>query len=457
MSEVLTIIGSGPGGYVAAILGAKNGLDVKVVEKGEIGGVCTNKGCIPSKALLSVAEKIGSIKNAKRDGIEVDLKNIDFDRVMSKKERAVKMSRKAIENLFEKHGVEVIRGEASVPSSNEVEVEKDDETELIESDHLIIATGSEPISLPGLKIDEKNILSSKGALRLEELPESLLIVGGGYIGIEMAYIFSSLGTEVTIVEVKDRLIPLMDKGLSEVAERMMKRNKVKFHTGSKVTKVDETGDSNEVKIEGKTDKKIEVEKILCSVGRRPTPPETDLEIIGENGEIQVDDRMRTDLENVYAIGDVIGESMLAHSAFKQAEIAVDDIIGKETVDFSRVEIPAGVYTHPEMASVGLTEKEAEEKLDQVKVGKFPISGTGRGSSTGERMGLAKVITKADDEIVGLHLACPGATDIIMEGTLAIEKGMKAQELAKVVHPHPTYSEAIKEAGENVFGESVHTS
>lgn len=456
MNEELTIIGSGPGGYVAAILASKKGLDVKVVEKGNIGGVCTNEGCIPSKALLSVAEKIGSIENARRDGIDVELKNIDFDKVMTKKERAVKMSRKAIQNLFEKHGVEVLKGKAKVRSSTEVEVEKEDETEVIGSDHIIIATGSEPISLPGLEIDEENILSSSGALGLEDLPESLLIVGGGYIGIEMAYIFSSLGTDVKIIELEDRLLPLMDKDLSEVAERMMKRNKVKFYTGSKVTKVDESAESLEVKIEGDTEKKVEVEKVLCSVGRRPTPPEADIDIIGEDGGIQVDESMRTEVENVYAIGDVNGESMLAHAAFKQAEIAVDNILDKDTEDFSQAEIPAGLYTHPEMAGVGLTESEAEEKMDRVKVGKFPISGTGRGSSTGERMGLAKVIANADDEIVGLHLACPGATDIIMEGTLAVEKSMDVEELAEMVHSHPTYSEAIKEAAENVCGESVHT-
>jgi len=457
MKEVLTIVGSGPGGYVAAIIGAKNGLDVNVVEKGKIGGVCTNRGCIPSKALLSVSEKIGAVKKAKRDGIEVDLKDIDFDRVMSKKERAVNMSRKAIQNLFEKHGIEVIKGDAKVLSSNEVEVEKEDETQVIESDYLIIATGSEPISLPSLEINEKDILSSRGALKLKELPSSLLIVGGGYIGIEMAYIFSSLGTDVTIVELEDRLLPLMDKGLSEVAERMMKRKRVKYHTGSKVTEVDERSDPIEVKIEGETDKNIEVDKVLCAVGRKPTPPDTDLDITGDNGEIEVDDMMRTEIKNVYAVGDVVGKGMLAHAAFKQAEIAVSDILGRKTEGLSQVEIPAGIYTHPEMAGVGLTEKEAEEKMDYVKIGEFPISGTGRGSSTGERMGSAKIIANGEDEVVGLHLACPGATDLIMEGTVAVEKGMKAEELAKLVHPHPTYSEAIKEAAENVFGESVHTS
>ncbi|MBS3817133.1 MAG: dihydrolipoyl dehydrogenase [Candidatus Thermoplasmatota archaeon] len=455
MSSDLTVIGSGPGGYVAAVLGAKNGLDVTVVEDGDIGGVCTNRGCIPSKALLSVAEKIGTIKGARRDGIKAEIQDIDFDKVMGKKERAVKISRKAIQNLFEKHGIDVVEGKGKVKSSKVVKVKKDGETEEIESDKIIIATGSEPISLPDLEIDEEEILSSRGALELEDLPGSMLIVGGGYIGIEMAFIYSALGTDITIVELEDRLLPLMDRDLSEVSEQMMKRKRITVHKGSKVTSAEGKGPVK-VKIEGDTEKEKEVEKVLCSVGRRPSPPETDLDIIGERGEVKVDDTMKTKVDGVYGIGDVNGKIMLAHAAFKQAEIAIDDILGNDPDGFSRFEIPAGIYTHPEMASVGMTEKEAEEELEEVKIGKFPISGTGRGSSTGERMGLAKVIATGDDEVVGTHLACPGATDIIMECVAALENGMDVQELAELVHPHPTYSEAIKEAAENVFGESIHT-
>ncbi|MFW5906896.1 MAG: dihydrolipoyl dehydrogenase [Candidatus Natronoplasma sp.] len=456
MEKDLTVIGSGPGGYVAAVLGAKKGLDVQVVEKETIGGVCTNKGCIPSKALLSVAEKIDTINGARRDGLNASLDGIDFRKVMTKKDRAVKISRKAIRSLFDKHGIELIEGTAEVISPEKVKVKKDDgSTETLLSDHTIIATGSEPISLPGLEVDEEDILSSRGALNLTEIPGSMLIVGGGYIGIEMAYIFSSLGTDITIVELEDRVLPTMDKDLSSVAAQMMKRKRIEVYTESKVAGVDKDGELN-VKIEGTTEKEMKVEKVLSSVGRRPTPPEVELDIIGDRGEIEVDDHMKTAVDNLYAVGDVTAESMLAHSAFKQAEIAVNHILGENVRGFSEYFIPAGIYTHPEMASVGLTEKEANERLSDVNVGKFSISRTGRGSSTGERAGLAKIIAGPDNKLVGLHLACPGATDIIMEGTAALEKDMDAEEFAEMVHPHPTYSEALKEAAENVFGESVHS-
>ncbi len=451
MGEDLTIIGSGPGGYVASVIASKKGLNVTVIEKGTIGGVCTNYGCIPSKALLSTAEKIDTIKGSKRDGINAQFNGVDFDKVMSKKERAVSVSRKAIENLFEKHDIDVIEGEAEIISSNEVKVD----SEVIKSDYIIIATGSEPVSLPNMKIDGNDILSSKEALELDEVPDSLLIIGGGYIGLEMAFIYSSMGSNVTIVELMDNLLPNMDKDLSEVAEKLMKRKRVKFYTNSKVTEVTKN-DSVEVQIEGETEKKMNVDKVLCAVGRKPTPPKTEVDIINEKGRIEVDEKMRTDMEGIYAIGDVNGKSMLAHSAFRQAEIAVDDILEGETEDFSKLSVPAGIYTHPEMASVGLTEKEAREKEKEIKVGKFSISATGRGSSTGERMGLAKVIADSENKILGVHLACPGATDIIMEATTAIEKEMTAEELGNLIHPHPTYSEAIKEAAENVFGESVHS-
>ncbi len=452
MDKDLTIIGSGPGGYVAAVLAAKKGLNATVIEKGSIGGVCTNYGCIPSKALLSTAEKIETIKGSKRDGIKTQFDGVDFDKVMSKKERAVNVSRKAIENLFEKHGIDVIEGEAEVISSDEVRVNG----EVIKSDNLIIATGSEPISLTDLQIDGKDIISSKGALELDDIPDSLLIIGGGYIGLEMAYIYSAMGSEVIIVELLENLLPKMDKDLSEVAEKMMKRKRVKFFTGSKVTNV-KKHDSLEVHIEGETEKSMNVDKVLCAVGRKPTPPKSEIDIVSEKGHIEVDDRMLTNIEGVYAIGDVNGESMLAHSAFKQAEIAVKDILDEETKSFSEIDVPAGIYTHPEMASVGFTEEEAKEKKSNIEVGKFSISATGRGSSTGERMGVAKVIADSENKILGVHLACPGATDIIMEATAAIENEMRAEELGELIHPHPTYSEAIKEAAENVSGESVHSS
>ncbi|MFP4001961.1 MAG: dihydrolipoyl dehydrogenase family protein, partial [Thermoplasmata archaeon] len=329
MTEDLVVIGSGPGGYVAAVLASKEGLDVKVIEKGVTGGVCTNYGCIPSKALLSISGKIEDIKGAKRDGIDVSFEGVDFKKVMSKKERAVKMSRKGIEKLFDENGIELIEGEAKVVSEDEVEVNG----ERLKADNIIIATGSKPISLPDIEIDEEKILSNRGILDLDEAPETLLVIGGGYIGLEMAYVYSSLGSEVIIVELLDELLPNMDKDLSSVAEKMMKRKKVQFYTGSKVTEITEREEDLKVMIEGEEEKSLEVDKVLLSVGRKPTPPPSEIELTDDKGTIEIDEKMRTDFDGIYAIGDVNGESMLAHSAFKEAEIAVKDILGQETAGF----------------------------------------------------------------------------------------------------------------------------
>ncbi len=439
MSEEVIVIGSGPGGYKAAVKAAEKGFNVKLIEKGEIGGVCTNNGCIPSKALLSIAETVDTIGSSRRKGIDSDLKNINFERAQKIKERAVATSRKGIEKQIEDGGIEVIEGEAKVLGDKKVEVDGD----TYECDHLIIATGSEPIVLPFLDVDEKNILTSRGALSLKEIPESMVIIGGGYIGLELAFVYSSLGTSVTVVELLDRMLPAMDKDLGPVAEKMLKRKKVKIYTGSKVTEVNGKPPFD-ITIEGDTEKVIQAEKVLCAVGRRPTPPDMELDILDDRGAIETDEYMETSMDGVYAIGDVNGKSMLAHSAYKHAEIVIDNITNSDPKKFSDYLVPAGVYTHPEIASVGLDEESAEEKYGDIRTESFPISANGRGYSTGERTGFAKIIA-AEEKIVGMHLICPGATDIIMEGTVAMENGMSSEELADVIHPHPTYSEALWEA------------
>lgn len=445
MNEKVIVIGSGPGGYKSAVYAAERGFDVKLIEKNEnIGGVCTNKGCIPSKALLSIAETIDEIKDSRKKGISASFDKIDLKKAQMVKNRAVKTSQKGIMNQLEENNVEIIKGEAKVKRNNNVEV--DDET--YEADHLIIATGSEPIILPSLEVDEKNVLTSKGALELDEIPENILVIGGGYVGIELAFVFSSLGTKVTIVELMENILPNMDQDLAEEIEGVLKRKRIKIITGSKVSEV--KGKSPfEVKIEGEKNKIIEAEKILCSIGRRTTPPETDLDIIGQNNEIITDEYMKTPVKGVYAVGDVTGKMMLAHAAYKQAKVAVRTIAGEDNTKFSKYFVPVGIYTKPEAASVGLTEEEAKEKYSEINVGKYPISASGRGYSTGNRIGVAKVIAHGDG-IIGMHLVCPGATDIIMEGTVAMESGIGVKKLSDIIHPHPTYSEALKKAAENAM-------
>ncbi len=441
MSERIIVIGSGPGGYKSAALGAKRGYDVTLMEKGDIGGVCTNTGCIPSKALLSAAESVDNIKGAGRKGIDVTLNSIDFTKLVKNKERAVKISRKGVEKELSESGVKVIQGEAKLSKNKVVEVNG----ETLEAEHIIIATGSEPVVLPFLKVDEENILTNKGALTLDSIPGSMLVIGGGYIGMEMAFFYSSMGTKITVVELLDRLLPGMDSSLGEEAEGILKRKGVKVKTGAKVSTVKGSKPFKAV-IEGDKDEELEFEKILCSVGRKPTPPETDLDIIAEDGCIITDDYMRTPIKNIYAVGDVTGKGMLAHTAYYQAKITVDVIDGLDTRAFSKYLVPAGVFTHPEIASVGLSEEDARATHQNVKVSSYPVSALGRGYSTGERTGFAKIVCSGN-KMVGMHLVCPGATDIIMEGTIAMQKGLKHEDIIDTIHPHPTYSEAIKEAAE----------
>ncbi len=441
MSERIIVIGSGPGGYKSAVIGAKRGFNVTLIEKNTIGGVCTNTGCIPSKALLSAAESVDNIKGANRKGIDATLNGIDFKKVMKNKERAVKISRKGVEKELSESGVNIIQGEAKLNKNKEVEVNG----ETLEAEHIIIATGSQPIVLPFLEIDEENILTNKGALTLDKIPESMLVIGGGYVGVEMAFFYSSMGTTVTVVELLDRLLPVMDQSLGEEAEGMLKRKGVKVMTGAKVSSVNGKK-SFKATIEGNKDEELEFEKILCSVGRKPSPPETDLDIIAEDGGVITDDFMRTPVEGVYAVGDVTGKGMLAHTAYHHAKIVVDFINGQETKGFSDHLVPACVFTHPEIASVGLSEEDAGAAYENVTVASYPVSALGRGYSTGERTGRAKLVC-ADDEVIGMHLVCPGATDMIMEGTIAIQKGLKPEDIIDTIHPHPTYSEAIKKAAE----------
>lgn len=448
MSETVTVIGSGPGGYKSALHAADAGFEVNLVEKDTIGGTCTNRGCIPSKAFLSVSDRIDGIKEARRRGLSAELKDINVDKVQKIVDRAVQTSRKGIESELEEKEINIIDGEGEIIDKNTVKVGE----ETYESDYIIIATGSKPVQLPGLDFENDNIMTSREALQIDKVPGSMVVIGGGYIGIEMASVYSSMGTDITIVELLDRILPVMDRSLSEETLKILKRKRFDIYTRSKVTDI-EGNDPLKIKMEGETEKTIEADKVLCSVGRRPTPPKTDLDIFDDDGNLITDDDLKTPIDHIYAVGDVNGKSMLAHSAYKQAEIAVKDIMGEEHKDFSEYTVPAGVYTHPEIASVGLTQEEAEEEYDEVDTGETPISATGRGYSTGERSGLAKIIeakgNEVEGKIVGMHLICPGATDIIMEGTIALENGMSAEELKDMIHPHPTYSEALKKAADDL--------
>jgi len=418
----IAIIGAGPGGYVAAIYAQTQGKKVLLIEKGAIGGVCLNRGCIPTKALIS----------------SLDTK-LDFPSMMDRKKQVVNNLRSGVESLLKAKAVEIKRGSAKLVDKNIIEIEN----EKIESKAIIIATGSRPIELPSFKFDGKKILSSDHMLELKELPKKILIVGGGYIGCEFGYIYSSLGVEVTIVEMMDRLLPNMDRELSKNMELLLKRKKVKILTK---TKADES-------------LKDSFDKILVCVGRKPVTEGLGLDSLGiktEKNFIVVNEFLKTNIDNIYAIGDVIGNYMLAHVASHEGIKACENIMGMNTpMDYSAV--PGCVYTKPEIASVGLTKEEAESKGYKVKVAKFPFTASGKAQATGKTNGFVKMVADGEKDIIlGVHIVGSDATNLIAEATLMVKFKMKVKDVADTIHAHPTLPEALMETCFSLSGKPIHT-
>jgi dihydrolipoamide dehydrogenase len=441
------VIGSGPGGYVAAIRCAEFGHSVAVVEMGEIGGVCTNTGCIPTKTMLESARLVREIKRGKRHGISVTNLEIDFSKVMKRKESVVSRNSKGIEYLLKENNVEIIRGKASVVDPNHVKVETEEGSSVLEAKYIIIATGSRERELPNIQIDGDKILGSEELLMIEELPSSLLIIGGGAIGVEFAQVFTSFGTKVTIVELMNRILPMEDPSIGKVIARVLKRLKVDIFTGSKVESLETTGTGVLAKVSGESELEIEAEKVLLSVGRVPA---IDEDVIGPDVEydkmgIKVNEKMQTSVPNIYAIGDVTGKVMLAHVASQQAEVAANNICGVDSeMDYTLV--PSCIYTSPEVASFGLGQEDAEERYGDVIVGEFPLVRSGRARTSGETEGFAKIVMRSDtEEILGAQIVAPRATDMVQVLLLAKEKGVPISDIARIIYPHPTFIEVIREA------------
>jgi len=453
MKYDVTVIGSGPGGYIAAIRCAQLGMKTAIVEKyNTLGGTCLNVGCIPSKALLDSSEHYHNAKeNFETHGIQVGDLKLDFGKMISRKNDVVEQTTGGIAYLMKKNKIDVHTGVASFVSANKIKVEGEESKE-IETDKVIIATGSKPSTLPFIEIDKDRVITSTEGLTLDNLPKTMTIIGAGIIGCEMGSVYARLGTEVTIVEYLDRIVPGMDADLAKELQRSMKKNlKVNFQLSHKVKAVSNEGDSTRVVAENKKgeDVTFEADYCLVAVGRRPYTDGLGLDAIGveldERGRIPVDEQLQTKVKGVYAIGDVIKGLMLAHKAEEEG-VFVAEVLAGQKPHINYKLIPGVVYTWPEGAGVGYLEEELKAEGREYKVGKFPFKASGRARASEDTEGFVKVIAdKETDEILGVHMLGPRIADLIAEAVVAMEYRASAEDIGRMSHAHPTFAEAMKDA------------
>ena len=459
----VTVIGGGPGGYVCAIRLSQLGLKTACIEsRGSLGGTCLNVGCIPSKNLLNFSEYFHKAKNFTNIGIEVGEVKLNLDKMMKNKEKAVTDLTKGIEFLFKKNKVTYFKGKGSFKSSNEILISADKKENLIQTGKTIISTGSEPVSIPGIDFDEEKILSSTGALSISKLPKKMIIVGGGYIGLEMGSVWSRLGTQVEVVEYLDHITPGMDKEISKEFEKILKKQGIKFHLNTKVEKINKNKNGVSINTLDKSNKKntIEADVVLISVGRRPFTKYLNLEKIGvqtdKKGMVKVNKSFETNTKNIYAIGDVIDGPMLAHKAEEEG-IAVAEIIAGQSGHVNYDIIPGVIYTSPEVAYVGKTEEQLKVNKTNYKVGKFPFLANSRAKAINEPEGFVKILADTKtDKVLGVHIIGPHAGEMIAEMSVAMEFGASSEDIARTCHAHPTFSEAIKEAALSVDKRQIHS-
>ena len=460
----LIVIGTGPGGYVAAIRAAQLGMKVACVEKEtSLGGTCLNIGCIPSKALLSSSEKFIEFKNHSNEhGILADKINFDINKMMQRKNKIVKKLTTGIEFLFKKNKITHISGHASFVDNSTINVKNEKDERRYSASNFIIATGSSSINIPAISIDEKNIVSSTGALSLEKIPSTMLVIGGGYIGLEMGTVWSRLGAKVTVVEALDRIVPTMDGEIAAEFMKSLQKQGMEFKLSHKVISAKSSSKNIEVTMEAIKDKKQIKDKfdvVLMAIGRKPNTENLNLEKIGIklNGQkaIVIDKKFKSSVDNIYAIGDVVPGPMLAHKAEEEGITCVEIIKGQKThVNYEN--IPAIVYTNPEVASVGKTEEQIKKSNIEYKVGKFPFMANGRALTTSASEGFVKILVdKKTDSILGAHIIGHDAGQLIAEIVTTMEFGGSAEDIARICHAHPTTSEAVKEAALSVDGRAIH--
>ncbi len=459
----VVVIGGGPGGYVAAIRAAQLGLQTVCVEMDKtLGGTCVNVGCIPSKALLQSSEHYEFMRlHAAEHGINVGEVTFDLATMQKRKTTVVSNNTKGVEFLFKKNKITWARGKGTLRAGNVVEVAGADGTATAyQAKHVIIATGSEPIALPFLPFDEERVLSNVGALAMPEVPKHLIVIGGGVIGLELGSVWRRLGAKVTVVELAPSILPGNDADIIKEADRIFRKQGLDLRVGTKVVGGARKGDGVSIEIEkdGKRET-LDADRVLVSIGRRPLVAGIDAAALGittgKRGEIQVDSRMRTNLPNVYAIGDVVGGKLLAHKAEEEGVIAAEVIAGKPSEMHYR-SMPSVVYTWPEIATVGLAEHEVKESGRKYTVGKFPFSANGRARTMGDTGGFVKVISDAEtDEMLGVHMLGPNVSELIAEIVLAFEYRGSSEDVGMTVHAHPTLSETVKEAALGALGRSIH--
>ncbi len=460
----LVVIGGGPGGYVCAIRAAQLGLKTACVEsRGALGGTCLNVGCIPSKSLLNLSE---NFQKAKKDfnqqGIEIDGIKLNIEKMMSNKNKSVQVLTKGVEFLFKKNKVTYIKGKGVLFSKNDIVVYDNNKKNSYKAKNIVIATGSTVASLPGIEIDEKNIISSTGALSLNKVPQKLAVIGGGYIGLEMGSVWSRLGSEVTVIEYLENITPGMDREISNEFKKILTKQGIKFKMGSKVNSIKSLSNGvsiNYTDIKNSKEETLEFDKVLVSVGRKPYTEGLNLTKIGvkkdNKGRIEVNEKLQTSIKNIYAIGDVIKGPMLAHKAEEEG-IAVAEILAGQAGHVNYDVIPGVIYTSPEVATVGKTEEQLKSENKVYKVGKFPFLANSRAKVNNETEGFVKILADSKtDKVLGVHIIGPHCGDMIAEMALAMEFGASAEDIARTCHAHPTHTEAIKEAALAVDKRPIH--
>lgn len=460
----VTVIGSGPGGYVAAIRCAQLGLKTAIIEKyNTLGGTCLNVGCIPSKALLDSSHHYQDAMNHfEKHGIEISKVKVNFKQMIERKAEVVSQTCSGIDFLMNKNKIDVYKGFGSFEDATHININSEEKTETLESKYTIIATGSKPSTLPFIEIDKKRIITSTEALSLNEIPKHLIVIGGGVIGLELGQVYSRLGSEVSIIEYMPKIIPTMDSMLSKELQKSLKKQGMKFYTSHKVSSVKNNGKEVLVTADDKKGNTVEFNSDYClvSVGRRPYTDKLGLENVGvkvnERGQIDTNDHLQTNIPNIYAIGDVVKGAMLAHKAEEEGTMVAELIAGqKPHIDYNL--IPGVVYTWPEVASVGKTEEQLKEEGVNYKVGSFPMRALGRARASMDLDGQIKVLAHADtDEILGMHMIGARAADMIAEAVIAMEFRASAEDVARSSHAHPTFTEAIKEACLAVDGRAIHS-